>query len=142
MAFIENGSNYLALLNLTTVTADEIISPYLTVDVLTVETELITPSINFSGTGFFATPIRQSLTGPNFLTYNTTTNEITSVLQKLNIKPEKILTDNGGQFREQWRMWCKENELEAVFAHPYYPQDKGKVERTNRNIGEELISIK
>ena len=75
MAFIENGSNYLALLNLTTVTADEITSPYLTVDVLTVETELITPSINFSGTGFFATPIRQSLTGPNFLTYNTTTNE-------------------------------------------------------------------
>ena len=77
MAFIENGSNYLALLNLTTVTADEIISPYLTVDVLTVETELITPSINFSGTGFFVTPIRQSLTGPNFLTYNTITNEIT-----------------------------------------------------------------
>lgn len=70
-----------------------------------------------------------------------TTNEITSVLQKLNVKPEKILTDNGGQFKEQWKLWCKENEIEAIFAHPYYPQDKGKVERANRNIAEELINL-
>ena len=70
-----------------------------------------------------------------------TTKEITSVLQKLDVKSEKILTDNGGQFKEQWKLWCKENEIEAIFAHPYYPQDKGKVERTNRNIGEELINL-
>ena len=70
-----------------------------------------------------------------------TTNEITSALQKINLKPQKILTDNGGQFKEQWKLWCKENKIEAVFAHAYYPQDKGKVERTNRNVGEELINI-
>lgn len=70
-----------------------------------------------------------------------TTNEITSALQKLNIKPKVILTDNGGQFKEQWKLWCKEQEIEAKFAHAYYPQDKGKVERTNRNIAEELINI-
>ena len=70
-----------------------------------------------------------------------TTKEITSVLQKLDVKPEKILTDNGGQFKEQWKLWCKESEIEAIFAHPYYPQDKGKVERTNRNVGEELVNL-
>ncbi|MEK6880876.1 MAG: DDE-type integrase/transposase/recombinase [Nanoarchaeota archaeon] len=70
-----------------------------------------------------------------------TTNEITSALQKLNIKPKVILTDNGGQFKEQWKLWCKEQGIEAKFAHPYYPQDKGKVERTNRNIAEELINL-
>ena len=70
-----------------------------------------------------------------------TTKEITSLLQNLGNKPEKILVDNGGQFREQWKDWCKENEIEAIFAHPYYPQDKGKVERTNRNIAEELVNI-
>ena len=54
--------------------------------------------------------------------------------------PEKILTDNN-PFKDSWREWCKNNNIEAVFAHPYYPQDKGKVERTNRNIAEELINI-
>lgn len=70
-----------------------------------------------------------------------TTKEIASLLQNLGSKPKKILVDNGGQFRNQWRDWCKENNIEAIFAHPYYPQDKGKVERTNRNIAEELINI-
>jgi len=36
---------------------------------------------------------------------------------------------------------CKEQKVEAIFAHPYYPQDKGKVERTNRNIAEELVNL-
>lgn len=54
--------------------------------------------------------------------------------------PQKILTDNN-PFKESWKNWCLENKIEAVFAHPYYPQDKGKVERTNRNIAEELVNI-
>lgn len=70
-----------------------------------------------------------------------TTNEITSVLQKIGIKPQKILTDNGGQFRDIWKFWCWTENIEAIFAHPYYPQDKGKVERTNRNIAEELVNL-
>lgn len=70
-----------------------------------------------------------------------TTNEITSVLQKLSIKPENILSDNGGQFKEQWKSWCKENKINSLFAHPYYPQDKGKVERTIRNLAEEFVNL-
>jgi len=70
-----------------------------------------------------------------------TTEEITSALQKLGIKPEKILTDNGGQFKEQWKNWCREQGIEAKFAHAHYPQDKGKVERAIRNISEELVNI-
>jgi transposase InsO family protein len=73
--------------------------------------------------------------------YCPTTEEITSALQKLKIKPEKIITDNGIQFREQWKKWCFENKIEAVFAHVHYPQDKGKVERAIRNIAEELVNI-
>jgi transposase InsO family protein len=70
-----------------------------------------------------------------------TTEDITSALQKLNVKPEKILTDNGGQFQEQWKKWCSKNRIEAKFAHAHYPQDKGKVERAIRNIAEELVNI-
>lgn len=54
--------------------------------------------------------------------------------------PEKILTDNN-PFQNSWKEWCKENNIEAIFAHPYYPQDKGKVERTIRNITEEFIDL-
>ena len=70
-----------------------------------------------------------------------TTNELTSALQKLGIKPENILSDNGGQFREQWKEWCIENKINPLFAHPYYPQDKGKVERTIRNLAEEFVNL-
>ena len=77
----------------------------------------------------------------NLFEHCPTTKELTSVLQKLKIKPEKILTDNGNQFKEQWVEWCKGYGCEAVFAHPYYPQDKGKVERTIRNIVEEYIDL-
>ena len=54
--------------------------------------------------------------------------------------PQKILTDNN-PFKNSWKTWCDKQGIEAIFAHPYYPQDKGKVERTNRNIEEELINI-
>jgi len=70
-----------------------------------------------------------------------TTKDLTSALQKLNVKPEKMLADNGGQFREQWKNWCIENNIEPLFAHPYYPQDKGKVERTIRNLAEEFVNL-
>ena len=55
-------------------------------------------------------------------------------------KPKKILTDNK-PFGESWEKWCKEQGTKAIFAHPYYPQDKGKVERTIRNANEEFIKL-
>ena len=54
-------------------------------------------------------------------------------------KPKSILTDNN-PFRKEWDKWCKEQNIESVHAHPYYPQDKGKVERAIRNVTEELIN--
>ncbi len=69
--------------------------------------------------------------------------EITKLLEKVPKKPEKILTDNGPQFREEWKSkrWCFENHIEPLFAHSYYPQDKGKVERAIRNVSEEFIYL-
>jgi transposase InsO family protein len=56
-------------------------------------------------------------------------------------KPEKILTDNGKQFKESWEKFLKKQDIEPLFAHPYYPQDKGKVERTIRNVAEEFVYL-
>ena len=55
-------------------------------------------------------------------------------------QPENILTDNK-PFKEQWDKWCKEQCSNPLHAHPYYPQDKGKVERAIRNISEEFIYL-
>lgn len=68
-----------------------------------------------------------------------TTEDLTACLTPMSRKPEKLLSDNGGQFKESWKRWCKEQGIEPLFAHPYYPQDKGKVERTIRNVSEEFV---
>jgi len=55
-------------------------------------------------------------------------------------KPQKILTDNN-PFKKEWDKWCKSKGCKPLHAHPYYPQDKGKVERSIRNISEEFIYL-
>lgn len=77
----------------------------------------------------------------NLFDHCPTTKELTSALQKLEARPQKILADNGGQFREEWKGWCKGQAVKPLSAHPYYPQDKGKVERTIRTLGEEFINL-
>lgn len=67
------------------------------------------------------------------------TDEVTALLDGLERKPRNILSDNGTQFKEQWKDWCRDAGIKPHFAHPYYPQDKGKVERTIRNLSEEFV---
>ena len=54
--------------------------------------------------------------------------------------PKKILTDNN-PFKLEWDNLLKESGVESLHAHPYYPQDKGKVERAIRNFAEEFIYL-
>jgi len=70
-----------------------------------------------------------------------TTKETTDAIEKIGIKPEQILSDNGPQFKKGWEKWCMRNGIKPLFAHPYYPQDKDKVERSIRTIAEEFISL-
>lgn len=81
---------------------------------------------------------RYLLLGEQF-DHDPTTAEITRSLEQLDRKPDNILSDNGTQFREQWERWCKTNGITPHFAHPYYPQDKGKVERAIRNLNQEFV---
>lgn len=68
--------------------------------------------------------------------------QITEIIKPLIDKfhPKSILTDNI-PFGDAWGYWCFQERVKAVFAHPYYPQDKGKVERAIRNISEELVYL-
>jgi IS30 family transposase len=69
-----------------------------------------------------------------------TTAEVTAVLEKQQRLPKAILSDHGSQFKEQWKDWCHMHGIEAQFAHPSYPQDKGKVERCIQNFNREFIN--
>ncbi len=71
------------------------------------------------------------------------THLLSEYMRKAGRKPEKILTDRGCQFQEAWKNWCvdKSRGVKPIFAHPYYPQDKGKVERAIRNIAEEFVKL-
>jgi IS30 family transposase len=68
-----------------------------------------------------------------------TTAETVAVLERVGRLPKAILSDHGSQFKEQWKSWCSERHIEAHFAHPSYPQDKGKVERCIQNLNREFV---
>jgi IS30 family transposase len=69
-----------------------------------------------------------------------TTAETAAVLEKQKRLPKAILSDHGAQFKEQWKRWCSQHGIEARFAHPSYPQDKGKVERCIQNLNREFVN--
>jgi len=68
------------------------------------------------------------------------TKEVTALLEKQNRLPRAILSDHGQQFKEKWKKWCRQHRIETHFAHPSYPQDKGKVERCIQNLNREFVN--
>jgi len=68
------------------------------------------------------------------------TREVTALLEKQRRHPRAILSDHGPQFKEKWKRWCRQPGVEAHFAHPSYPQDKGKVERCIQNLNREFVN--
>lgn len=76
------------------------------------------------------------------LTHMPSTDEVQTILLPYVRKhrPQSILTDNN-PFKQQWDQWCKANNIQPLHAHPYYPQDKGKVEREIRNLTEEFVNL-
>lgn len=68
------------------------------------------------------------------------TKEVTALLEKQKRLPKAILSDHGQQFKEKWKKWCRQHGIEPHFAHPSYPQDKGKVERCIQNLNREFVN--
>lgn len=76
------------------------------------------------------------------ITTDVVVQELNQCIEMYN-EPNKILSDNGPQFREQFTEWCNQSgrDIEVVHSPPYYPQAKGKVERCIRNFNEEYIRL-
>ncbi len=57
-------------------------------------------------------------------------------------KPKRLLCDNGSQFKSHdLKHWCKTNKVKYEPAPPNYPETKGKVERSIRNLKEEYLVL-
>jgi transposase InsO family protein len=56
--------------------------------------------------------------------------------------PKRLLCDNGAQFKSNdLKCWCKTHKVHYEPAPPNYPETKGKVERTIRNLKEEYLVL-
>lgn len=56
--------------------------------------------------------------------------------------PEKILTDNGGEFRnKKFKKYCNKKDIILLYGSPRHPQTQGAVERYNRTIKNLLKNI-
>ena len=73
--------------------------------------------------------------------HDPTTKDVTDLLEQQKRKPKHLLSDHGKQFKEDYKKWCKEHGVEPLYAHPSYPQDKGKVERCIQNLNREFINL-
>lgn len=50
-------------------------------------------------------------------------------------KPDAIYVDNGKQYRSEWLDGaCKKLGIKLIFAKPYHPEGKGKIEAFNRRL--------
>ena len=56
--------------------------------------------------------------------------------------PEAVYYDNGKQYRTKWMgRTCSKLGIRLLFAKPYSPESKGKVERFNRSVGSFLNEV-
>ena len=46
--------------------------------------------------------------------------------------PERLQSDNGGEFKKHVKKYCEENKIKMVRCRPYNPKAQGKVERSHR----------
>ena len=57
-------------------------------------------------------------------------------------KPDKIYVDNGKQYRSEWlKKTCNRLGIRLLFAKPYAPEGKGKIEAFNRTVDSFLSEV-
>ena len=69
------------------------------------------------------------------------TGNLDSVLSHRKTKPKMFLADNGPQFKEQFKDWCRGKGIKLENTPPPSPEAKGKVERGMRNLKEEFLRL-
>ena len=53
-------------------------------------------------------------------------------------QPERLQSDNGGEFKRQVKDYCKSRKIKIINCHPYNPKAQGKVERSHRSLRQKI----
>jgi len=62
------------------------------------------------------------------------TNAVSDIIDEANIKPNIIQTDNGNEFKEEFKEFLSEQGITQIFNNPYSPNENAIVERSNQEV--------
>jgi IS30 family transposase len=60
--------------------------------------------------------------------------EFAKICNRANIKPNSLMSDNGGEFLGEFSEYCKDNDIKQRFVRSHTAQANGVVERKNQEI--------
>jgi len=64
----------------------------------------------------------------------TTKNALNRIIERADVKPKYLISDNGGEFEKHFKTYCKENDIKQRFNRAYSPQANGIVEAKNKQV--------
>ena len=67
-------------------------------------------------------------------TAKTTAKALEKIIERAGISPSVILTDNGGEFQDEFETECQNQNIKHNFIPSHTPQANGLVERANKEI--------
>lgn len=56
------------------------------------------------------------------------------IIDRTNITPKYLISDNGSEFKADFELYCKEHDIKQRFNRAYSPQANGIVERANQEV--------
>ena len=61
---------------------------------------------------------------------------------KKNGAPDEALIDNAKELKfSNFKLLLNKKGIKPIYSHPYYPQDKGKIERMIKTLIRELLNV-
>ena len=63
-----------------------------------------------------------------------TAREFAKICERANVYPTYLLSDNGGEFKDEMMAFCQHHGIKQRFTRAYAPEANGIAERTNKDI--------
>ena len=61
-------------------------------------------------------------------------NAVSDIIDEATVKPNIIQTDNGNEFKEEFKEFLSEQDITQVYNNPYSPNENAIIERSNQEV--------